>query len=442
MGGGFAKRVLLAPAVIAVAITVVPPTTAAFSPLSHWLTKSVPPTLATVTALDGWVTNGLPPRETTDSVAKKAEDETTAAASAPAPSAATAPSPAQGNPNISETPEHPAVSAAPATEKPILASLGRSDSMDEPAKSATVSLLPDELEIADADTPGQPVAEEKQAIATVTTPAAQAETATNPAAAPVQESKTTGIVEEAKIAAVAESKASVAAEELKVPVAIKQAEDKQASADFEVATTGEAASNDGMNLPAAKQFPATPAFERHASLGPAVRGERQNTVTETTFVPPEKVRVAYDAPAAVEEPMSIGKRRYVDDTTYSGRGSPEALLEALRHMGANAKALGLPAELWCADFMNLVLRKSGLNATGSRAARSYLDYGQKIKEPRVGAIAIFTRGPNGGHIGIVRGTDGNGNPIIVSGNHNNRVAEAVYPKDRVLAYVVPYDKPR
>ena len=30
-----------------------------------------------------------------------------------------------------------------------------------------------------------------------------------------------------------------------------------------------------------------------------------------------------------------------------------------------------------------------------------------------------------------------GNPIIVSGNHGRRVAEAVYSKSRVYAYVVP-----
>ena len=37
----------------------------------------------------------------------------------------------------------------------------------------------------------------------------------------------------------------------------------------------------------------------------------------------------------------------------------------------------------------------------------------------------------------MRGTDGNGNPIIVSGNHNHKVAEAVYPKSRVIDFVVP-----
>ena len=173
-----------------------------------------------------------------------------------------------------------------------------------------------------------------------------------------------------------------------------------------------------------------PSPEKFASLTAAK--------SDTRNLPAEQQRVAYDAPVDLDEPTSIGRRKWVEEANkYQGLGSPDALLEALRHMGANAKTLGLPASLWCADFMNLVLRKSGLKATGSRAARSYLQYGTKIDEPRVGAIAIFTRGKNNGHIGIVRGTDGNGNPIIVSGNHGNKVAESVYPKARVLAYVVP-----
>lgn len=183
-----------------------------------------------------------------------------------------------------------------------------------------------------------------------------------------------------------------------------------------------------------------PPAEKFANLGsPAAQSDARTRSSLSGIVPPEQQRVAYDALPASEQPTSIGKRRYgyVADTKYTGLGAPEALLEALKHMGSNAKSLGLPASLWCADFMNMVLRKSGIEATGSRAARSYLKYGKQIDGPRVGAIAIFTRGKNGGHIGIVRGTDGSGNPIIVSGNHNNKVAEAIYPKARVIAYVVP-----
>jgi uncharacterized protein (TIGR02594 family) len=231
---------------------------------------------------------------------------------------------------------------------------------------------------------------------------------------------------------------STAAPPLEVPAARE---------DISYATSTRAHSSEfdrAKEFPSAKEFPdaRNTGLERHASLGPiSASNSGSDAKFEAAYIPPEKRRVAYDAPIQMDRPQSIGKRRYVDDSTYSGRGSPEALLEALRHMGAHAKALGLPPSLWCADFMNLVLKHVGLDATGSRAARSFLKYGQKIDEPRVGAIAIFSRGRDGGHVGIVRGTDGNGNPIVISGNYADRVAEAVYPKSRVLAYVVPRELP-
>ncbi len=49
----------------------------------------------------------------------------------------------------------------------------------------------------------------------------------------------------------------------------------------------------------------------------------------------------------------------------------------------------------------------------------------------------MTRGRRGGHVGIVSGIDANGNPILISGNHNNRVVEAPYAAGRIYAYVVP-----
>jgi len=119
-------------------------------------------------------------------------------------------------------------------------------------------------------------------------------------------------------------------------------------------------------------------------------------------------------------------------------GAAGVLLEALRWRGRTAKQIGLPTKLWCADFMNFVLRKAGGKGTHSRAARSFLDYGTKLDGPRVGAIAIlYRKGPNNGHVGVVRGTDGQGNPIVVSGNHGNAVRESVYPKAKVMAYVMP-----
>jgi uncharacterized protein (TIGR02594 family) len=114
-------------------------------------------------------------------------------------------------------------------------------------------------------------------------------------------------------------------------------------------------------------------------------------------------------------------------------------LEALKWVGATSRQVGVPyPDLWCADFINFILRRTGHQTTNSRAARSFLDYGKRIDSPRVGAIVVLQRGgPNNGHVGIVRGTDGAGNIIVISGNHGNKVWESPYPKSRVLGYVIP-----
>ena len=113
-------------------------------------------------------------------------------------------------------------------------------------------------------------------------------------------------------------------------------------------------------------------------------------------------------------------------------------LESLKWIGATSQQVGVPyPKLWCADFINFILRRTGHATTNSRAAKSFLDYGKRIDQPRVGAIVVLQRGKNGGHVGIVRGTDGAGNIIVISGNHGNKVWESMYPKSRVLGYVIP-----
>ena len=118
----------------------------------------------------------------------------------------------------------------------------------------------------------------------------------------------------------------------------------------------------------------------------------------------------------------------------SGFGSSGIVDEARRYIGGNPTGRG---SLWCGRFMNMVLERSGRRGTGSDMARSFASYGQPISGPQVGAIAVMSRGRRGGHVGIVSGIDANGNPVIVSGNHNRKVAESVYPRGRIYAYVMP-----
>ncbi len=116
-----------------------------------------------------------------------------------------------------------------------------------------------------------------------------------------------------------------------------------------------------------------------------------------------------------------------DRQTYSVAHS--GLVERARaYMGQTAAQLGLRRTAWCAAFMNKITG----GGTGSDLAKSYL--AKPRTSPSVGAIAVLSRG-RGGHVGVVSGFDRNGNPIIISGNHNRQVGDGVYPKGRVLAYV-------
>ncbi len=117
-------------------------------------------------------------------------------------------------------------------------------------------------------------------------------------------------------------------------------------------------------------------------------------------------------------------------------GWPALVSEARKYLGTNPTDR---KRLWCATFMNLVLGKLGYAGTNSDAAKSFAFYGRRISEPKVGAIAVLTRGKRGGHVGVVSGIDAQGNPIIISGNHGHRVGEAVYSRARVIAYVMPTD---
>lgn len=117
---------------------------------------------------------------------------------------------------------------------------------------------------------------------------------------------------------------------------------------------------------------------------------------------------------------------------------PSALVAmARRYIGTNPTGR---ARLWCARFLNFVLKRAGYEGTGSDAARSFADYGHRISKPRYGAIAVLRR-KGGGHVGIITGIDRHGDLILLSGNHGKSVGVGVYPRRRVIAYVMPKRAP-
>ena len=116
------------------------------------------------------------------------------------------------------------------------------------------------------------------------------------------------------------------------------------------------------------------------------------------------------------------------------RSSSNLVNEARRWIGTNPTGW---ERVWCARFMNFVLRRAGYEGTGSDAASSFASYGRRIWWPQEGAIAVMTRGKSGGHVGVVTGVADDGKIIVISGNHNKRVGVGHYPRERIYAYVVP-----
>lgn len=92
---------------------------------------------------------------------------------------------------------------------------------------------------------------------------------------------------------------------------------------------------------------------------------------------------------------------------------------------------------WCAAFVGACLQASSLPNTGSLLARSYLDYGSKLDEPQVGAIAVLKRGaPPSGHVGFVTGW-GDGRIRLLGGNQGDKVCEASFRYDDVIGFRWP-----
>lgn len=149
---------------------------------------------------------------------------------------------------------------------------------------------------------------------------------------------------------------------------------------------------------------------------------------------PKPVALPVRHPAAPAPRSTLGTARELFSSVRSN-AVPALVAEARKYIGTN------PTErkrLWCARFMNYVLAKVGYEGTNSDAAKSFAEYGKRISEPQVGAIAVLTRGHKGGHVGVVSGVDAKGDPIIISGNHTrNGVGEGVYARSRVIAYVLP-----
>jgi len=93
---------------------------------------------------------------------------------------------------------------------------------------------------------------------------------------------------------------------------------------------------------------------------------------------------------------------------------------------------------WCSAFVNWCMKKAGIRRTGSASARSWLNWGEMLSEPRKGCVVVLWRNnPDSwqGHVGFYVGESANSSDIdVLGGNQNDSVNVSAYPKTRVLGY--------
>jgi uncharacterized protein (TIGR02594 family) len=123
-------------------------------------------------------------------------------------------------------------------------------------------------------------------------------------------------------------------------------------------------------------------------------------------------------------------RGEMGQTEIQGPRNNPRILEYHNSVAGNIKSDEVP---WCSSFVNFCISSAGVVGTNSAAARSWLNWGKSATNPKLGDIAVFSRGaPPSGHVGFYVG-ETDAFVLVLGGNQGNAVSIARYPKDRLLA---------
>ena len=128
-------------------------------------------------------------------------------------------------------------------------------------------------------------------------------------------------------------------------------------------------------------------------------------------------------------------QRWVGKDAHQNRTELKKLMAA----GNQGQPVDPAVTPWCAGFMNAMLTKTGWGSTNSLAARSFLNYGARTKDPNEGDIVVLRRGHSNwtGHVGFFMGYeyyDGTTYVKVLGGNTNRSVDMGYFPVNRILGF--------
>lgn len=130
--------------------------------------------------------------------------------------------------------------------------------------------------------------------------------------------------------------------------------------------------------------------------------------------------------------LTIAKKE-IGVKEVAGEGNNARVLQYHAATKLKANADSVP---WCSSFVSWCLQEAGYKSTRDAWARSYLQYGEKLSEPKYGCIVVFDRGNGNGHVGFHL-YEKDGLVFVVGGNQRDAVNISSYSKENVLGYVWP-----
>ena len=162
--------------------------------------------------------------------------------------------------------------------------------------------------------------------------------------------------------------------------------------------------------------------------------------------------VGTDAPAPPDEPILEESKTPWFDIAQREKGVAEKkgtnannprILEYHRSTTLPGNLARIDETAWCSSFVNWCVTRSGLTGTNSARARSWHQWGKKLRKPRPGCVVVLSRpnaGPKAGHVGFYAGETATKIKLL-GGNQSNSVRITTYPKNRLLSYRWPNEIP-
>jgi uncharacterized protein (TIGR02594 family) len=148
----------------------------------------------------------------------------------------------------------------------------------------------------------------------------------------------------------------------------------------------------------------------------------------------KKVQTVPAAKGGAEAPWLEAARALIGTTEDPGTANDASVTAMFRDSVGQVHPDSVP---WCAALTGACLKRTGYKGSGSLMARSYLNWGTKLTEPRKGAVVVLERGAApAGHVGFVERWNAT-SVWILGGNQSDAVNIKSFPRGKVLGFRWP-----